>query len=225
MTTLRERVRQVAKHEGLCVREFEMRCGLSNGSVSKMGENTRRTTIKAICNEFPEIDEIWLLTGAGEMVANGALAGEMVDGRLVTRPATVEDRHLNRVMYYPNVRASLGLDIHGEPDEHEAVPIYLPANYGADLAVHAEGDSMMPEINNGELVLLRKWEESFIAWGRYYLVCTRTGLISIKKLMKADEPDKVLLVSVNPKYEPNEIDQSEITHLYRVMSWMHCDSM
>lgn len=54
--------------QGLKKATFERLCGLSNGAVDKMGENTRRKTIDAISNTFPTLNTTWLLTGEGEML-------------------------------------------------------------------------------------------------------------------------------------------------------------
>ena len=66
--SLQDRIRQFISCIGLTVSEFEGKVGLSNGSVSKMGDGTRRSTIDKISNSFPELSKIWLLTGEGEML-------------------------------------------------------------------------------------------------------------------------------------------------------------
>lgn len=66
--------------------QFERLCSLANGSVSKMGENTRRSTLEKISNAFPELNKNWLLTGEGEMfrspsvVASGNTYGDNASG-------------------------------------------------------------------------------------------------------------------------------------------------
>lgn len=53
---------------GISVSEFERLCSLSNGAVSKMGENTRKSTIDKISRVYPSLNTAWLRTGEGEMI-------------------------------------------------------------------------------------------------------------------------------------------------------------
>ena len=53
---------------GISVSEFERRCQLSNGAVSKMGDNTRTSTIEKISKIFPELNVTWLRLGEGDML-------------------------------------------------------------------------------------------------------------------------------------------------------------
>ena len=65
MKGLKERLLYFIEYKGLPVQMFEKIVGLSNAAVSKMGDNTRRSTIDKISKSFPELDVNWLLTGQG----------------------------------------------------------------------------------------------------------------------------------------------------------------
>lgn len=65
---MNERILLFIEYAGLSIAEFERKCGLSNGAVSKMGDNTRRSTIDRISIIFPDLNITWLLTGEGEMI-------------------------------------------------------------------------------------------------------------------------------------------------------------
>lgn len=64
----RERLKVFLAEKNISVKAFEEECGLSNGAVSKMGDNTRRSTIDKISTVFPELNTNWLLTGEGTML-------------------------------------------------------------------------------------------------------------------------------------------------------------
>jgi hypothetical protein len=84
--SLSERISLFIENKGLKVAQFERLCSLANGAVSKMGENTRRSTLEKISNAFPELNINWLLTGEGEMlsspsvVASGNTYGDNASG-------------------------------------------------------------------------------------------------------------------------------------------------
>lgn len=65
---LNERILTFISHLEINVAEFERNCNLSNGSVSKMGDNTRRSTLERISKIYPSLNLNWLLTGEGSMI-------------------------------------------------------------------------------------------------------------------------------------------------------------
>lgn len=71
---MNERILQFIDYLNIPVSEFERSCNLSNGAVSKMGDNTRRSTLNKICNTYPQLNIDWLLTGKGDMVKEYTVA-------------------------------------------------------------------------------------------------------------------------------------------------------
>lgn len=69
---LKSRLIEFIEHKGLSVQSFEIQCNLSNGAVSKMGNNTRRSTIDKISKSYPDLNTTWLLTGEGNMLLNNS---------------------------------------------------------------------------------------------------------------------------------------------------------
>jgi len=59
---------QYISYKRMTVQMFELKTGISNGAVAKMGDNTRRSTLDKISNKFPDLNKAWLLTGEGEML-------------------------------------------------------------------------------------------------------------------------------------------------------------
>lgn len=77
---MNNRINEFVKYKRISVAEFEKRCGLSNGAVAKMGDNTRKSTIDKISMVFPEVNTIWLRTGEGEMLKSAKPAPLSVTG-------------------------------------------------------------------------------------------------------------------------------------------------
>lgn len=65
---MKERILQIIEALGITVQQFELNVGLSNGAVSKMGDNTRRSTLDKISIVYPNVNISWLLTGEGSML-------------------------------------------------------------------------------------------------------------------------------------------------------------
>lgn len=73
----------------------------------------------------------------------------------------------------------------------------IPFRSEEAFLVRAEGDSMEPKIHEGDIILARKHDR---AETNEIIVCVNEGMALIKKLIK--KRHEVLLVSLNPKYDP-----------------------
>lgn len=211
--SLQDRIRQFISYIGLTVSEFEGKAGLSNGSVSKMGDGTRRTTIDKISNSFPELSKVWLLTGEGEMLTTDAPVveqrkqeSEENEGKLIPLlPLSAEGGSLDG---FDNLGVSL-------PD---CEVIYSPIK-DADMAITVSGKSMEPDYPEGcRVVVKRINHDLFIEWGREYVLDTINGIV-LKTLEPSDDPNFIRCTSLNPdqrRYAPFEIPKESVRGVYRV---------
>ena len=91
-----------------------------------------------------------------------------------------------------------------------------------DFAMQVRGRSMIDtvhpdqNINDGAIVVLRPWRESFIEWGEIYCIATRNGFV-VKRLMPSDSDEKIVCVSSNDaEYKPFDVYKSDITDIAKV---------
>lgn len=100
--------------------------------------------------------------------------------------------------------------------EYDCERIVSPIR-GADYAIQVTGDSMSPEYPSGSHIIIKKVnEEAFIEWGKVYVLDTENGAI-IKQIRKTESPDHVECVSLNPAYQPFQVDCKYIRGWYRVL--------
>ena len=209
-TTVKERIKRYIESKKISVSSFERAAGLSNGYLNQLRNCPSATRLERIASAFPDLNKDWLLTGEGdmiigqrnettgipfmgeaEMVAAGDLAGF---GQPIT-PAQVTDN------------------------------IILPALHfkPGDFAVSVRGRSMVdtehPElsINDGAIVCLRPWNESFIRWGEIYCLFTTSGY-AVKKLQPSDKDDCLMCVSSNEGegYMPYNVSKADILGIAKV---------
>lgn len=70
METLQDRLRAFIKSQHLTIKEFETRCGLSNGYVNGIQRTIGADKLEAIVRLFPNLNKDWLLNGNGEMLTS-----------------------------------------------------------------------------------------------------------------------------------------------------------
>lgn len=167
-------------------------------------------------NEFG-LSPSWLLTGEGDMC---------VDGNGI---AVSTNEHTCTILYFPEVDASMGNVDFGEENNaprHNTIEMVLPYLYNAEFAINAYGDSMSPLIKDGQIVLLSKWQENYIEWGKVYLVCTRSHR-TIKRLFPVENDDtRIKCVSENSEcYPPFNINKEDIQKMYIVRGHISKDTL
>lgn len=207
---LKSRLIEFIDYKGISVQSFELQCNLSNGAVSKMGNNTRRSTIDKISKSYPELNTNWLLTGEGCMLMNN----------LDTAP---RKSFTEGVPYY-NIDFIGGFDI--VLNDQTTKPEYLIdfKKYNeATCWCNVTGHSMEPEITHGDIIALKKIEDkSFLPLGEVYAIVTTNGMRTIKRLGPSTDPKCYTLVPTNksPEYGIQELPKNMIEHIFQVLGCM-----
>lgn len=208
--TLKERITDFIKFKGLSISRFEASIGLSNGAVSKMGDNTRRTTLDKISKHFPELNMVWLQTGEGNMLItnnpeNFFISREVENDEIKTRPRVPLDA----------AAGSLSV-ISQSVSEAQCERLPIISRFPQyDFTIIVKGDSMEPEFRPGDEIACRFIDEpSFIQWGRPHVLDTNQGVV-LKRIY--NEPDTILCRSDNNSYEDFEIPKEDIFHIALVV--------
>lgn len=85
--------------------------------------------------------------------------------------------------------------------------------YGIVRAFQIEGDSMEPEVSEGEYVIGIKVDQNEFQSGKNHIVMTSEGDIVYKMVIENEKT--VTLISRNPKYPAKEIDKEEIKEIWK----------
>lgn len=100
------------------------------------------------------------------------------------------------------------------PEDHLRIP-NLPQ---VDGAIYVRGESMMPLLKSGDIIIYKKLELSLdsILWGQIYLLSFIAGgdtFTVVKYVQKADQPGYIRLVSHNEQFQPKDIRLDSICAL------------
>lgn len=180
---------------------------MPKSSVSEaMAGKTRSLTdgfLRRFARAYKEhISEAWLLTGQGRMDVPGKDERPHVDS--VTAAAGRLDGFSEPVT---------------NPDFHRLADL-LP-DY--DFTIRALGDSMMPEIHSGDLLLCRRIDRALhpADLGRIFVADTADGVL-VKRLADVDpSASLVTLRSLNPAYPDIAAPASGLLALARVVAVVH----
>lgn len=148
------------------------------------------------------ISESWLLTGQGRMDV----------------PGRDERPHVDSVTAAAGRLAGISEPV-TNPDFHRLADL-LPEY---DFTIRADGDSMLPEIHSGDLLLCRRLDRPLhpADLGRIFVADTADGVL-VKRLAAIDPAENlVTLHSLNPAYPDIAAPASGLLALARVVAVIH----
>lgn len=220
--SVKQRLVAFIKYNKISQRQFETNVGLSNGFVNNISKGIGADKLQKILSVYPKLNQKWLITGEGDM-----LNSEQSPSLSPTTDKVIADNDGNNqspphvIKYYPNVNGSMGgVQFLDDPDETVCY-ISIPGYSDCKFAINAYGDSMYPLIKSGQIVLMSKWLERFIDWGRIYLVVTKSGYRVIKRLYPGSSNATITCVSENHETNPPfEIERGDLDKLYIVKGWI-----
>ena len=169
-----------------------------NRQVNEDG-NISMDLLYALLDHFPEISPLWLLLGEGEMLLDS------------TRQTTAS------IPFYNDLPLSAGYRDAFDPG-HENPTSYISfPNSGADFFFPVSGTSMEPDINDGDIVGVKRVErEEGIVHGDVYMIVTNDARM-IKRCYH-DNNDPNLIWCVSPNYPSFPINKNDVCALFKVVN-------
>ena len=214
--TAAERFKSIREGLGLTQAEFAEKLELKKSTADIERGRTKITgkTVALLLKHY-HINPLWLF---------GESHNKTLDTSQGTAPKIIALDHEEEenILMVP-VKASAGYAANVmDVDWYEELPAFnipLPQyREGSYRAFQVRGDSMLPVLNPGEWVMGKAVESVARANdGRLHVVVTADTVV-VKKLKKADRPDKVFLVSLNREYPTIEQAVTEISELWEVNS-------
>lgn len=169
-----------------------------NRQVNEDG-NISMDLLYALLDHFPEISPLWLLLGEGEMLLDS------------TRQTIAS------IPFYNDLPLSAGYRDAFDPG-HENPTSYISfPNSGADFFFPVSGTSMEPDINDGDIVGVKRVErEEGIVHGDVYMIVTNDARM-IKRCYH-DNNDPNLIWCVSPNYPSFPINKNDVCALFKVVN-------
>jgi transcriptional regulator with XRE-family HTH domain len=203
--TENERLKTLRKQLGFSQADFSEKLGIKQGSYSDIerGRNKVSASILMKLQEVFNINTKWIQSGKGDIYAK---PDSKISGR----------ENVRTIKYYDLDATASIIQVFEAGDKYQPSEIMVPGFSDCELAMNVWGDSMEPDFHSGEIVLLKHWRESFIEYGRVYLIITKNDHRMLKILYPGKTDETVSLVSKNEFYPPVEIKKNEILRLFLV---------
>lgn len=205
--TIKDRILEIIAAKRLSVREFERRCGFSNGYVRQLVERPSTEKTDAILKAFPDVNRVWLLAGEGAMLESDL-------GNVEIMPTPTE----GATPIY-NLDATCGNDGRSIDFLQEYIIGYvnMPNVSKSASLIRANGDSMTPAINDGDFIAVREVTDfDDIFYGQIYLVITAQNRMVKYVRRNAGDESRVILRSANKDYDDIIMPKSRILKMFIV---------
>ncbi|MFK2122532.1 helix-turn-helix transcriptional regulator [Bacteroides fragilis] len=222
--SLKERLLELVKLEGLNPNQFYIKTGLANGFLNTVGEKLRKPSIEKIEKTFPRWNIDYLIKGEGEKYKD------------TTKTPYTPNAHIIENIEYVNiplvpVRARCGyLSSFGDQqyiDSLPTIPVIIDRAYhGRYMVFEADGDSMddgsSSAIRDGDKLLCREvqrhlWLPKLHYNDWYFVVVHKTEGISIKQIIDQDEQGNIRCHSLNPLFNDYTLNLDDVSELYNVV--------
>lgn len=209
MNNILDRINQIAETEGISIGALERKIGASKNVLARA--IAQKTDIQAkwlpiIAENYPQYSLDWLLTGRGEMLREDVVPVKNYD-------------KIGCPYYNVDFQGGFELLLDSRTINPEYYIDFQPYNKDGAMWCNVSGKSMEPEINSGDIILIKEvynWQD-YIDYDDIYGIVTSNGFRTIKRIRKGKTKEQYTLVPTNPDYEQQEIKKSLIMHIFKVL--------
>lgn len=219
MGSVLSRIEQIIKNEGITIGAMEKKIGASKGVLSRAiakGTDIQSKWIENIVENYPQYSTYWLLTGNGNMKKDDNNQ-VLLKGKAINIPEMyVEIPYISK-----HATATFVESLYNNDPEYETYPV-IPQNgekiNSEDYCIfEIYGDSMIPTVNQGSLVLAKLIKEDKWEYAEGVVIVVYGKSLVIKRIKKNNLfiNNTILLCSDNPLRGELLIERSEIRAIYK----------
>lgn len=220
-TSVKQRLIQFYEYKGMTKREFEKQCNLSNGYMDKLRHQPSPAKMESIYLTFPDLNEVWLMTGKGQMIKNKGKsnAEQFTPQRHTGIPLVGQYAHAGYLGGYADEAYMETLPtIDFTPDRE------MTGNW---LAFEVKGESMddgtRDSYEEGEIVICREvernlWQHSRLHIDKRDFVIVHADGILLKRIIAHDvERHSITIHSLNPLFADRVLNLADVRQIFSVV--------
>lgn len=210
---------------------FEKNIGLSNGYLNtqkKRNADLGESVIKKIIDYCLDVNIEWLITGQGNMLKEE----QEMEINPIFHSKTIEKRHEKQAVNLYSFEASAGLkELFDNKGDNILDTIMIPNLPRCDGAIHIVGDSMIPILKSGDIILYKEVFPNMdsILFGEMYLVSVvmeeGVYLTVVKYIRRSKKNGYITLASENPLHDDTDVDFRRVNAMALVQASIRINSM
>lgn len=223
-----ERIEEVRRHLGISKLAFCERIGFSYSNYSQItGTRGSKPNVELVHDVIRHtgVNPMWLLTGEGAMYADESAAETAARRRLPQIMHQLDQRYVLLPLYGVQGSAGTGRLVETEEVEdhlafkREWITRELRARPEQLLLIYVHGESMVPTLNPGDVILMERYDQNRVSDGIYAI---RMGNALLVKRLQFLPNGELLVTSDNPAYKPFQVklhDGSEDIQIIGRVVW------
>lgn len=236
MDSIVNRIKTYLDEKGIKVSSAETAIGVSNGALAtpfNHNKTIKTDTLEKFLSVYDDIDTKWLLTGKKSYNEQEEyIIDQLRETNEMYKLRTDHNIEKQQVPLY-NLEATTGL-IKLFQNQGDVVPldhIHIPNLPKCDGAIYVHGDSMVPLLKSGDIILYKIVHNisDGIFWGEMYLVSISFNddeWITVKWIQKSDKgKNYIKLVSENKQHEFKDVPIKNIRALALIKASIRINTM
>lgn len=168
---VKKRIIDFYESKGITCREFSRKTGVNETTFYRLDQEMQVKNLIKILRAYPELDARELLLGES---------------------AKKDRSEMNELPLVPFDAVAGHLKENFCDEYADTIAIPKSIQRGADFAIRVDGDSMTPRFHSGELLLVKKVDDTFFQWGKCYVLATSQGCV-VKRLYPAKDDDNSIV--------------------------------
>lgn len=233
--TVKDRLKLFCKESGMPISVFEKSINVSNGYINSISKGLGIDILNTIIEKYSNLNIEWVLSGKGNMLKTSHEDSKLSSLEVVKshKPKYIEKKEDVQDIPLFNFKASAGIkEILGPSSNNFLIDtIRIPDMPKCDGAIKIMGDSMMPKLKPGDIIMYKEMPLNIqdLFYGEMYLISYEIDgdyYVVVKYIRKSEKGEPfITLASENPEHASKDIEFGRINALALIKGYINVSSM
>ena len=233
--TVKDRLKLFCRESGMPISVFEKSINVSNGYINSISKGLGIDILNTIIEKYSNLNIEWVLSGKGNMLKTSHEDSKLSSLEVVKshKPKYIEKKEDVQDIPLFNFKASAGIKEILGPSSNDFLidTIRIPDMPKCDGAIKIMGDSMMPKLKPGDIIMYKEMPLNLqdLFYGEMYLISYEIDgdyYVVVKYIRKSEKGEPfITLASENPEHASKDIEFGRINALALIKGYINVSSM
>ena len=233
--TEKVRLKLFCKESGMPISVFEKSINVSNGYINSISKGLGIDILNTIIEKYSNLNIEWVLSGKGNMLKTSHEDSKLSSLEVVKshKPKYIEKKEDVQDIPLFNFKASAGIKEILGPSSNDFLidTIRIPDMPKCDGAIKIMGDSMMPKLKPGDIIMYKEMPLNLqdLFYGEMYLISYEIDgdyYVVVKYIRKSEKGEPfITLASENPEHASKDIEFGRINALALIKGYINVSTM